>query len=89
MGILDMGQELGPFARERHPAPEQVSGATPLSRIDLGLREHAAAEQHRNLVGVDLIVLSLTPMHGFHIQGMAQDEGNPLLHAKGGEPGPR
>ena len=89
IGILDMGQELGPFAREMQPAPEQVSGGTPLSRIDRGLREHAAAEQHSNRVGVDRIVLGLAPMNGFHVQGVAQDEGNPLLRAKVREPGPR
>jgi hypothetical protein len=71
-----------------HPAPEQVSGGTHLSRIDIGLREHAAAEQHRNFVRVDLIVLGLAPMNGFHVQGVAQDEGNPLLRAKVREPVP-
>ena len=70
------------------PAPEQVSGGTPLSRIDIGLREHAAADQHSNLVGVDLIVVGLAPMNGFHVQGVAQDEGNPLLRAKVREPVP-
>jgi hypothetical protein len=86
--ILDVGPELGPFAREMHPAPEHVSGGTPLSRIDRGLREHAAAEQHGNLVGVDPIVLGLAPMNGFHVKGMAQDEGNTRLGAKVGEPVP-
>jgi hypothetical protein len=27
-------------------------------------------------------------MNGFHVQGVAQDEGNPLLHAKVREPVP-
>ena len=89
MGLVEMGQERGPCARERHPAPEQVSGGTPLSRIDRGLREPAAAAPHRHLVGVDPIVLGRAPMQGVHGQGRAQDDGKTLLGATVGEPGPR
>ena len=88
-GMLAMSHERGPCAREMPPAPEQVSGGTPLSRIDSGLRAHAAAKQHRHLVGVDRRVLGLAPMKGVHVQGVAQDAGNPLLRAKVREPGPR
>jgi hypothetical protein len=88
-GLLDRGPELGPCAREMHPAPEPVSGGTPLSRIDLGLREPAAAEPHRNRVGVERLVLGRAPRHGLHVQGVAQDEGQPRRRAKVREPGPR
>jgi hypothetical protein len=40
-------------------------------------------------VGIDLIVLRFAPMDGFHVEGMAEDEGNPLLGAKIGRPVPR
>jgi hypothetical protein len=39
-------------------------------------------------LGVDLVVFGLAPMNGFHVQGMTQDEGNPLLGAQVGEPVP-
>jgi hypothetical protein len=37
---------------------------------------------------IDLIVLRFAPMDGFHVEGMAEDEGNPFLRAEIGQPGP-
>ena len=37
VGVLDMPKEFGPFAHEMHPASEQVSGRTHLSRVHIGL----------------------------------------------------
>lgn len=39
---------------------------------DLRHGEHPAAEQHSDLVGVDLIILGLAAMDGCHVEGMAQ-----------------
>jgi hypothetical protein len=51
--------------------------------------EHPPAEQHRNLVGIDRVVLGLTAVNGFHVQGMAEDAGHPLLGTEVREPVPR
>jgi hypothetical protein len=67
-------------------APEQVAGGPHLCRIDRGLREHAAAEQHRNLLGVDLVVFGLAAMEALHIESVAQDKGNALVRTQIGEP---
>jgi hypothetical protein len=50
-GILNMSQELSPFAHQMHAAPEQVTGRAHLGGVDGRLREHAPAEQHGDLVG--------------------------------------
>ena len=88
VGILHVGQEFGPFARQMHAAPQQVAGRPHLGRIDIGLREHTAAQQHGNLLGVDLVVFGLAAMDGFHIEGMTEDKGNPVLSTEIGKPVP-
>ena len=88
VGILDMGQQLRPFAHQMHPAPEQVAGGAHLGGIDIGLWEHAAAQQHGNFLGVDLVVFGLAAMDRFHVERVAQDEGNTFLGAEVGEPVP-
>jgi hypothetical protein len=40
-------------------------------------------------VGIDLVVLGLTAVNGFQVQGMAEDEGNPRLGTEVREPVPR
>ena len=71
-----------------HPPPEQVTGRPHLGGIDVGLREHAAAQQHGNLLGIDLVVFGLAAVDGFHIEGMAEDKGNAFLGTEVGEPVP-
>jgi hypothetical protein len=86
--LLDVAEQLRPLPGEVHAASEQVAGGAPLRGIDIGLWEHAAAEQYGDRVGVDPSVLGRAPMHRFHLQGMAPDDGNPLLGAQVGEPVP-
>jgi hypothetical protein len=43
VGMLAVRQELGAVVRQRPAAPQQVAGRAPLSWIDLGVRQHAAA----------------------------------------------
>jgi hypothetical protein len=40
-------------------------------------------------VRIDLVVLGFAAVDGLHVQGVAEDEGNPLLRAKIREPVPR
>jgi hypothetical protein len=84
-----MGQELGPFPREIQATPEEVPGGAPLGRIDLGVWQHPAAQEASNFVRIDLVIFGLAAVDGLHREGMAQDEGNPLLGAEVGQPGPR
>ena len=72
-----------------HAAPEEISGGPHLGGVHIRLGQHAATQEHGNFMGVDLVVFGLTPMDGFHVQGMAQHEGNALASAEVGQPGPR
>ena len=49
-GMVDVGQELGPLACPRPPAPEPGAGSPQGGRIARGLREHTTAQQCRNLL---------------------------------------
>src|SRR5215510_2011497 len=69
-------------------ASEEVAGRAHGSRIDIGLREHATAEQDGNLLGINLIVFGFAAVNGFHIKGMPQDKSEALLGAEVGEPIP-
>jgi hypothetical protein len=69
--MLDVGQQLRPFARERHAAPEQVPRGAHRGGLDVRLGDHTAAEEHRNLVGIALIVFGFASMDGLHGEGMA------------------
>jgi hypothetical protein len=86
--MLDVREERGAFARQMQTAPEEVPGGAPVSRIDVGLGEHAAAEQHRHLMRVDFIVFGLVPVDGLHRERVAQDERNTLAGAQVGQPVP-
>jgi hypothetical protein len=87
--IVGMSQPLGSFAHERQAAPEEVAGGAPLGGRDIGLGEHPAAQEDGDLVGSDLVVFGLAPMDGLHVEGVAQDEGNPLAGTEIGQPVPR
>jgi hypothetical protein len=52
------------------------------------LGKHAASEQGSDLKGVDLIVFSFSSMDGFHVEGMAEDEGDVFLGTEVGDPVP-
>jgi hypothetical protein len=52
------------------------------------LREHTASEQGSNLTGVDLIVFGFSSVNGFHVEGMAKNEGDVFLGTEIGYPVP-
>jgi hypothetical protein len=89
VGLLDVGQQLCPFAYERHAPPQQVPGRTHRGGIDVGLRKHAPAEQHGTLVGVDLVVFGLAAMDRLHRARVPEDQRDPFLSTQVREPGPR
>jgi len=88
IGVLDMGNELSPFSCEVSATPEQISGGAHIGRINIGHGHHAAPEQGRDLICVYFVVLGFAAMDGFHIESVAQDEGNILFTAEIGEPVP-
>src|SRR5262249_52855644 len=54
VGVAEVDEGLGATADEEGAASEQVAGLTHALGVDVGLRQHAAAEQDGDLVGVDL-----------------------------------
>ncbi len=85
---LDVSQQFGPLAHQMHPAAEQVSSRTHAFRIDVSLRDHPASQQNGDLVAVNLVVLGLSAVNGFHVQGVTQNEGNIFSSAQIGKPVP-
>jgi len=77
--ILDVGSEFGALAHQMTPPPQQVPGGAQLGGVDLGLGQHPAAQQHRDLVGVNLIVLGFAPVTRLPREGRAPDKGAPFL----------
>jgi hypothetical protein len=83
-----MGEQLASFAHEEEASAEQVAGSAHARGIDVGLGQGTGAEQHRDLVGVDAIVLGLTAVDGLHVEGMAEHERDAFAGAQIGEPVP-
>jgi hypothetical protein len=65
--LLPMGQERCPCPYERYPPPEQGAGGPPLRRLDRRLREPAPPPAPRDCLGIDCVVLGLTPLDGLHL----------------------
>ena len=63
VGVLNMGQEFGPLAHQVTATAEQITGGAHCWGIDIGHRHHAPAQEHGDLVGVNLIVLGFAPMN--------------------------
>jgi hypothetical protein len=86
--VLDVSEELAALAHQVKAPAEQIAGRAHLGGVDVGLGEHAAAEQHGDLVGVDPVVLGLAAVDGLHGERVAEHEGDALGGAQIGEPVP-
>src|SRR3990170_4186538 len=86
--VLDVGEQLTSLANQVKPTPKEISGRPHLSRVDVGLGQHASPQQHRDLLGVDLVALGLAPVDGLHGERVAEHEGDLLLRTEIGEPVP-
>jgi hypothetical protein len=53
------------------------------------LWKHPTAQEDRHFGRIERVILGLAPVDRLHREGMVQDEGNLLLGAEVGEPGPR
>ncbi len=74
-----MGNELSPFSGEVSATPEQIPGGAHVGRINVGHGHHATPKQGRYFISVYFVVLGFAAVDGFHIESMAQDEGDSLL----------
>ncbi len=88
VGVLDMTEDLGPFAGEEQAPAQQVAGGAHLARVDVGDGEVTAAQEHGELVGVEAVVLGFPAVDRLHIVGVAEDEGDVLVGAQVGDPVP-
>jgi hypothetical protein len=82
-------QELAALAHQMQPAPKEIPGRPHARWVDVGLWQQAAAQEARDLVRVDLVVLGFAAVDGFHRQGVSQHERDPLGGADVREPIPR
>jgi len=89
VGVLDMGQSLGALAHQAYPAPEEITGRTHLSGRDVGLREHAPTQEHRDFLRIDTVVFGCAAVDGLHGEGMPEDDGKTLPSAQVSQPVPR
>ena len=87
-GMRDMGSERSPCAPQVGAAPSEVTGGTPLSRRDVGWREHGAAQACRTRLGIELGSCGLAAMEGFHRESVPEDKRAPFLRTQGSEPVP-
>jgi hypothetical protein len=87
-GHADVGEELTASTNEEETAAEQIARGPHAAGVDIGHGEGTAPQEGGDLVGVDLVVLGLTPVDGFHVERMAQDEGDAFLGTEVGEPVP-
>jgi hypothetical protein len=85
-GRVDVGEQCGALAQERHPPPQEFPGGPHRGGRARGLGEHAAPEQDCAPRGSDAIVLRFAPMARRHGAGMPEDERH--LSAEGGAPIP-
>ena len=67
-GILNVRQELAPLAHQMKPTPQEIARRSHRGRIDIRLRQQAAAQEACDLVRVDLVVLRLASVNRFHRQ---------------------
>jgi len=70
------------------PPAKEIASGPHLGGIDIGLRDHSTSQKDRDLVGVDAIVLGLSAVDGFHVEGMAEDEWDLFAGTEVGEPVP-
>ena len=83
-----MGEQIRSLAHEVIAPAKQIAGGAHRLGVNVRLREHTAAQQHGDLVGVDLVVFGFAAVDGFHVEGVAEDEGDAFLGAQVREPVP-
>src|SRR4029453_6200590 len=77
-----------PFAHEVSTTAQQIAGGAHLGWVNISHRDHAAAQQDSDFLGIDFIVFGFAAMDGFHVKRVAQDELDSFLRAQIGQPVP-
>ena len=77
VGVLDVDEQLRPFSHDVISTAQQITGCAHGSGVGVGHREGASAEEGGDFFRIDSIVLAFAAMDSLHVEGMAQDEGNP------------
>jgi hypothetical protein len=68
-----VGERLSATAGEAGAAKKQVAVFPHAFGVDVGLRQHSAAEHDGDLVGDDLVGLGLAAVDGFPVEGVSED----------------
>ena len=71
---------------QMHSTAKQISSRAHGFGIDIGLRDHAAAQQNGDFVRVDLVVLGFAAVNGLHVQGVTEHESDFFASTEIGEP---
>ena len=88
VGVLDVGEQVASSTDEVQSPAKQVASGSHLGRVDVGLGERPAAQQRRDLEGIDLVVLGLPAVDGLHVQSVAKHELDPFPAAEVRQPVP-
>jgi hypothetical protein len=70
------------------PATQQIPRRAHALRIHVGHGKHPTTKKGCDLLRVDLVIFGFTAVDGFHIQGVAEYESDPLPAAQIGDPIP-
>ncbi len=87
--VLHVREQLSTLAHEVKASSRQVARRPHSGRIHVGLRQEANAQEVRDLVRVELVVLGFTAMNRLHRQRVAQHEPDPLHGTEVCQPVPR
>src|SRR5207245_9806510 len=79
---VDVGQQAATLAYQVQAAPQQVARLTHPFGVSVGKRETAAAQQARDLVGVDAVVLAFAAVNQFHVARVPEDQRHLLFLAR-------
>ena len=89
VGVGDVCEQLRARSHEVISTAHEISGCAHRLGIDIGLRQHPAAQQPRDLVRVDPVVLGFAAVDRTHVERVPQHEHDALARAQVRQPVPR
>jgi len=85
---LDVPEEFSPHSDQTRTAAKQITCGPHRLGVGVGARKHSPAQENRDLLRVDAVILGLSAVDGFHVERMAEHEFNAFVLAKITEPVP-
>jgi hypothetical protein len=64
-GILNMSNQFGSQVSKVHSSPKEIPGGSHFSRVDVGHGNHATSQKGSDLLRIDTVVFSFTPVDRF------------------------